>query len=392
MQDNVVKKRPKKIKITIPNYLISYDAILSYKSAEILESLMDLCCDEYYYHLKFIPANFMKKSIAGMFVECAKNNSVICFEYLNSLRLVENNKLLTNYSIIENAIIYNSFKFIEHLIIKYINKNKYLFDSSYFNCSIINENHIMLAINKNNIDVCKLLLSYTHLRNKLLKPNYLIDIFKIKFFENNLDICKFILEYEPEILLKNHDWLKHIFGFEGIQIYSKIYDNIDTYKWFYFLNKKKLDETNFSELYLNKILTVSFISVKIKNFISEQYDCETIELTPMFKTSIYASLNTLLSNSLSNIYNYNISKLIFELFKYFYDKLKEFGIQVDLIKHYNDIKDIKNTLVKNIIYVFIEDGLVIDNFKDLCYDYYMMKKRFNIKKYHGNKSFNKICL
>ena len=386
--DLTKNNKPKIVKINIPNYLVPHEAIVKHHYDIILKSLKDLCCDEYFDYLKSIHKNFLKKSYFEMITQCTETNSILCFDYLMSLDFPDiDSKHKESYdSYICHASSFNNVEIIEHIFSKYILKDNIY---SYGDLTIIKNlslNCLIVSLNKKNTKIFKVLYYYLKPKIDYDSTNYLITIFKNLYFDNNLKICDFLLEYVPKIL--NKQYISVLLGFDSIPN-NKYYDNIDTYQWLYSLSKSNgnLDEIDFEKLYFKKIIISHYIGTNIKKFISIQYPHITINKIIEFNEP------DLLKNPLVNAFEkiikypinrniYSCEKILFDLFKYYYEIIKELKIKINIKKYYNDIINIdgyNKKFAENILYILINDGLIKENYKDIGYDYYMIKNKLNTK-------------
>jgi hypothetical protein len=347
---------------------------------KIKNEIEELCSDEYLFWLEKIPPIVIEFfSYEELIIMASSNGSIRCTEYLTKLFNKQIKSFNTYYSMLNEACKKNYTEYVRWILNDFIIEDKsepiswikynfeILFSHIFYNNNIVlfkefeKKYYFLDYINNNKI----LLLS------KLCKRKNTIGLIKYFFSNNNFNNNQIIKEIFNKIMFYDYDVFKII--------YEKIKIELDN-------NDKE------------KFLQNNFIILKIiMEFENEPvFNTKLAELLihRLFRYNTCKNIITY-KNKLFDRYNEYHDENFKKVFKYLYWKVKP-SLE-DKIILYNSVCFRNNFRFGQYVSEYlIDDGLVIESFKEPYYDYYMYKKRIRDRleynKYNRNNNYQKDSL
>lgn len=359
----------------LPSYIIDPKLIYLNKTNIIIDTIFDLCCDEYFCYLEEIPKDYILKlnKLDKFICVSALNGSQKCFEYLISLEETKYkslNKVSVYISILESACKGNQTDFIiwylnNDIFIDNIIKPKLLITkykkgiTPSMNVAYDLLNHTLYwTIHHDNFEIFK------ELEKIIIIEKCLYSILKSIIKENKNNFFDYIIEKYNNSLVCSE--LKKIFLEPVI-----IHDNI-LFNKIYELIRSQIVSKDIDRFIISNINNLNII----KRF--EIHLVNNKKLT--FNIFDKLSQNT---THLGN--NTNYEQLI-KIYLYLFDIIKP---EKDELRKFYDIVSSRHRskICRFICEHLINNGLEIENFREMYYDYYMIKKRIDQKKSWNNKKY-----
>ncbi len=322
----------------IPNYIIDGCALASNNINIIQNNLLDLCHDEYIIYWDFVPKELIIGNGYILINECAKNNSFSCLKYLIergiSLSLVHKNI----WSLLTWAITSNSNKFLREF-----KKDNYL------GCELkkIPSTNCQIIVKTKNIEGFKIFFDdYQYM------PELSEYFFQIAYENDNFEILQYLYEkynFNLSVLNRTFNFQRYIFDAKSfIWLFEKIKYNLNNQEIIQILSNKSLCKEILE--YIEKINIFNdneLISIYLK----------------CFENLLYSIQNNPARNE-------NCLLIKEHTFYYLYEKLRK-DISNDYRKEiFNKLKYSRTQSFVQICKFLIEEGIVIEDFRELYYDYY----------------------
>ncbi len=314
---------------------------------ETANKLEELSCDEYLYWLKQIPKKYKHKYINKLFKEAATNGAIKTTKYLIKI----SNKTISfdiYKEMINKSIEASQVKYLRWLLNEIIPNNFFEKYNNFWSWSDCMHNYVV----KNNFEI------FLELESKI-KMDYEHTIHWAILFSRH-EFINYIIDNKKYDYNKLLETLRNV-EFKNVKIFLKLYEIV------------KEDLTEYD----------------LKNIL---YHCESIGVLRFFEQfkffkaiNIKEMLISKISRTVHNKTEYarDLSKNIFD---YLFFKFKDVWSIQDL----TDIFQVVNgrchyILKKYFAERLIDAGVVVDNYKEEYYDYYLIKKRINNKlKYNYN--------
>lgn len=350
-----------KIKVgEVPTYIIPSEYVSKGYQGKIIECVKELCCDEYMEYLKMIPKQFIISNESILLNECARNNSKLATEYIWDINKKE----------ITCSHLYNLLAHATNLNYNYQLKEEYinwLLDMKQFeDLEVkIDDNVLNNCLELNNL---KLFLKVYYTIN--YSEQCIMEVFETAFSFNKIKFVEIIYE----ILLikyKNNNKMRD----ELITILSKDeYYNFECFIWLY----EKIKDQVTNEL-LKKIYINNFNYVDKMIFIESKINLDSMEINKALKKYLF------ISNSIGNPNEHDSNKLL-NSFIHLYYKANLDSIQTkNFFEKFYDKNNVRYKYnryisIKNICHFLIDEGVIIDDFRNQAYDYYSLKEQIKLKK------------
>ncbi len=353
---------------------------------KIKEEIQELCCDEYLYWLEKVPPIIFEIfSFEELVTMASSNGSILCTKYFIKRFDKKINKILYTwcFAILEQGCKGNYNQYVKWILNDLITNDLITEDNAgisdkievYWHNSYFERLFSYLFVN-NNIELFK----------EFEKKKYFLDYIlrnKIALFEvlckrkNSIEFVKYFLSNYNFI---NKQIILNIFN-------RTIFYDYDVFKYIYEKVKPELDNNNIEKFLENNFIILKII-MEFENEPVFNKDLAELLIHRLFGFNTCRNIQTY-KNKIYDRYNEYHDENFKNVFKYLYWKLEPDSEDKKLI--YNSVRFRKNFRFGQFVCEYlIDDGLVIESYKEPYWDYYIYKKRIQDKLdwYNYNESIN----
>lgn len=351
----------------VPDYIISSQYIQEDNVVKILNSVKELCCNEYIEYLKMIPMNYLINSRYTLVDECAKNHSILATEHI-----LKNQKISQTILIkLLRVVLSTNNNFIQRQ--EYIN---WILENQETNNEIAEISGIFEICIKNN-DLQMFLKLYQKL---LFNNSILFELFEFSYISGKINFLEIIYEL---IMVK------------GIVKYQTFYKtllkesicNTDCFIWLF----NKLSDTDYFKNIntvkikddLTIIYTKNYCDLDKLKFIESKIDITIEDVKIAFDKIPYSFSHIAYTKSQYNPIE-NLNDKIYNTFVYLFSKIYPI-VNNDYFTKYFSITYLKakhsqSEYMEKICEFLIENTDIELTFGNKYYDLFNNKKQIQLKK------------